>query len=77
MKVPIDSASRGTVITGRFGSPKSSFVAMTIPAQLSAQRLHPRNLDQVDTDLDGVAWLRGGTTGTPKSPEPATGPRGR
>jgi hypothetical protein len=74
MKAPIESAIPGPVITGRLGSADSSFVAMTLPTQLSAEALRPPYLDQVDTDMDGVAWLRGSATSTRQSPEPATGP---
>jgi hypothetical protein len=82
MKTPIESGSLGTLTAGRFDSQpctpvlpgNSSLVATTIPKQLSAERLSPPNLDQVDTDMDGVAWLRGGAHSTRKSPEPATGP---
>jgi hypothetical protein len=58
MNTPIESALPGTVPAGRFDSQSSppaflvngSSVAMTIPAP---------DLDQVDTDMDGVVWLRG------------------
>jgi hypothetical protein len=75
MKTPIEPASLGTVTAGRFDSQpstpvllaNSSLVAVTIPKQLSAERLSPPNLDQVGTDMDGVAWLRGGADSTRRS----------
>jgi hypothetical protein len=81
MKTPIESGSLDTLTAGRFDSQpstpvlaNSSLVAMPIPNQLCAERSFAPNLDQVDTDMDGVAWLRGGAHSTRKSPEPATGP---